>query len=158
VAFAVTIRAPLLMGDSPTAKRSTHERLFADWAAGQTARLYTDEFRQPCTAENLAEVIVELCERRDLLGVFHWAGAELISRHALGLRIREHFKLTEKQAPIAAVARAETPAAAKRRQACLALDIAPLAGKLKTRPQTIAEQLEGLKVPAPTRDWYLAQA
>ena len=158
VAFAVTIRAPLLMGDSPTAKRSTHERLFADWAAGQTARLYTDEFRQPCAAENLAEVIVELCERRDLLGVFHWAGAELISRHALGLRIREHFKLTEKQAPIAAVTRAETPAAAKRRQACLALDIAPLAGKLKTRPQTIAEQLEGLKVPAPTRDWYLAQA
>jgi dTDP-4-dehydrorhamnose reductase len=155
--FAVTIRAPLLMGDSPTAKRSTHERLFADWMAGKTEKLYTDEFRQPCTAENLAEVIVELCERDDVRGLFHWAGAELLSRHALGVRIREHFKLSEKQAPIVAVTRAETPDAAKRRQACLALDIAALAGKLKTRPQTIAEQLTELKIPLPCREWYLAQ-
>jgi dTDP-4-dehydrorhamnose reductase len=153
-AFAVTIRAPLLLGDSPMAKRSTHERLFADWATGKTVKLYTDEFRQPCTAENLAEIIVELCERRDLVGVFHWAGAEVISRHALGLRIREHFKLPETQAPIACVMRAETPDAANKRQACLALDIAPLVEKVKTRPQTIAEQLTDLKVPPPCREWY----
>jgi len=153
--FAVTIRPPLLMGDSPTARRSTHERLFADWAAGKTPRLYTDEFRQPCTAENLAEVIVELCERRDLRGVFHWAGTELLSRHALGVRVREHFKLTAQQAPLAAITRADTPEAAKRRQPCLALDITPLAGRLKTRPQTIAEQLAEAKVPPPCREWYL---
>lgn len=153
--FAVTLRAPLLMGDSPGGKRSLHERLLGDWAAGRTAKLYTDELRQPCTAENLAEVMVEACEQRDLRGVFHWAGAELISRHALGLRLREHFKLTEKQAPIVAVTRAETPEAARKRQACLALDLAPLAGKLKTRPQTIDEQLDELKVPPPVREWYL---
>lgn len=152
--FAVTVRAPLLMGNSLAGKRSLHERLLADWAAGRTPKLYTDEFRQPCTAENLAEVLLELCERRDLLGVFHWAGAELLSRHALGLRVREHFKLTEKQAPLTAITRAENPDAARKRQACLALDLAPLAGKLKTRPQTIAEQLEELKVPPPVREWY----
>ncbi len=154
--FAVTIRAPLLMGDSLGGKRSVHERLLGDWAAGKTAKLYTDEFRQPCTAENLAEVVVELGERRDLRGVFHWAGTELLSRHALGVRVREHFKLSEKQAPIAAVTRAETPEAARKRQPCLALDLAPLAGKLKTRPQSIAEQLAGLKVPPPARAWYWA--
>jgi len=153
--FAVTLRAPLLMGDSPGGKRSLHERLLGDWAAGRTAKLYTDELRQPCTAENLAEVMVEACERRDLRGVFHWAGAELISRHTLGLRLREHFKLTEKHAPIVPVARKETPEAARKRQACLALDLAPLAGKLKTRPQTIEEQLDELKVPPPVREWYL---
>lgn len=152
--FALTLRAPLLMGDSPGGKRSLHERLLGDWAAGRTAKLYLDEWRQPCTAENLAEVMVEACERGDIRGVFHWAGAELISRHALGLRLREHFKLTEKQAPIVAVTRAETPDAARKRQACLALDLAPLVGKLKTRPQTIAEQLDGLKVPPPVRAWY----
>ncbi len=155
--FAVTIRAPLLMGDSLGGKRSVHERLLADWAAGKTPKLYTDELRQPCTAENLAEVIVELCEWRDVRGVFHWGGAELLSRHALGLRIREHFKLAEQQAPLAAITRAETPEAAKKRQPCLALDLALLAGKLKTRPQTIAEQLDGLKVPPPVRDWYFKQ-
>lgn len=153
--FALTIRAPLLMGDSPGGKRSLHERMLADWSAGKTPRLYTDEFRQPCTADNLAEVMVEACERRDLLGVMHWAGSELISRYDLGVKIRERFKLTEKQAPLAAVTRAETPDAAKKRQACLALDISPLAGKLKTRPQSVAQQLEGLKIPVPVREWYL---
>lgn len=155
--FAVMVRAPLLMGDSLGGRRSVHERLFGDWAAGRVPKLYTDEMRQPCTAENLAEVMVELCERRDLRGVFHWAGTEVISRHALGLRVREHFKLTEKPAPLAAITRADTPEAARKRQACLALDIAPLAGKLKTRPQGIAEQLTELKVPPPCREWYLGR-
>lgn len=152
--FAVTLRAPLLMGNSPGGKRSTHERLFADWSAGRAAKLYTDEFRQTCTAENLAEAIVELCERRDVRGVCHWAGAELLSRHELGLRVRAHFKLTEAQAPIIAVNRAANPEAAKKRQACLALDLAPLRGLLKTQPQTIADQLAELHVPAPCREWY----
>src|SRR3954469_6985177 len=44
---ALTLRAPLLMGDSPGGKRSLHERMLADWSAGKTLKLYTDEFRQP---------------------------------------------------------------------------------------------------------------
>lgn len=155
--FAVTLRAPLLMGNSPTGQRSLHERLFADWAAGRTPRLYTDEMRQPCTADNLAEAMVELCERNDLCGVYHWAGAELLSRHELGLRVRTHFKLDEKQAPLVSVTRAEQPEASRKRQARLALDLAPLAGTLKTRPQTLAEQLAELHVPAPYRAWYFAR-
>lgn len=155
-AFAVTLRAPLLMGNSLTGKRSVHERLFADWAAGRTPRLYTDEFRQVCTSENLAEAMLEVCERDDVHGVFHWAGAELLSRYEIGRRIREHFKLPESRTPLATVARAETPDAARKRQACLALNLAPLAGKLKTRPQTFAEQLEELHVPAEIRAWYQA--
>jgi dTDP-4-dehydrorhamnose reductase len=151
---AVTIRAPLLMGNSATGRRSTHERLFVDWEAGRTPRLFTDEFRQTCTAENLAEVMVELCERRDLRGVFHWAGTELISRYALGERVRHHFKLLEKQAPLAPVTRADVPAVAAKRQARLGIDIRALAAKLKTRPQSIADQLEELHVPEPARAWY----
>jgi dTDP-4-dehydrorhamnose reductase len=156
--FAVTIRAPLLMGNSAAGRRSLHERLFAEWMGGRTPKLFTDEFRQPCTAENLADVMVELCERPQLRGVYHWAGAELISRYALGVKIREHFRLTEQVAPLAAVTRAEVPGATLKRQACLALDLAPLGGILKTRPQTIAEQLPGLHVPVPCREWYHQQA
>lgn len=152
--FAVTLRAPVLMGNSAAGRRSLHERLFADWAAGRTPKLFTDEFRQPCTAENLADVMLELCERPEIRGVFHWAGAELLSRHDLGRRIRTHFKLTDQQAPITAVTHADVPGAAQKRQACLALDLTPLVGKLKTRPQTIAAQLPGLLVPPPCREWY----
>jgi dTDP-4-dehydrorhamnose reductase len=155
--LAVTVRAPLLMGNSAGGQRSNHERLLGDWAARRTPKLFTDEYRQPCTAENLAQVMVELCERQDLHGVFHWAGSELASRHALGLRIREHFKLTASQAPITSVAHADVPGAARKRQARLALDISPLAGRLKTQPQTIAAQLEELHVPPPVREWYFRQ-
>jgi dTDP-4-dehydrorhamnose reductase len=152
--FAVTLRVPLLMGNSAAGQRSNHERLLADWAAGRTPRLFVDEFRQPCTAENLAEVLVELCERPTPRGVLHWAGTDLLSRHEMGRRIREHFKLTEKQAPLQAVSRADHPEALRKRQACLALDLAPLSALLKTRPQSFAQQLEELQVPAPVRAWY----
>lgn len=155
--FAVTVRAPLLMGNSPGGKRSTHERLFSDWAAGRPVKLYCDEFRQTCTAENLAEVIVELCERREVRGICHWAGAALLSRYELGQQIRAHFKLREADAPITMITRLETPAAARKRQACLALDLAPLRGLLKTQPQTIEAQLAELHVPAPSRDWYFSR-
>ncbi len=153
-AYAVTVRAPLLMGNSPAGKRSGHERMLHDWAAGKTAKLYRDELRQPCSAENLAEVLVELCTIREPVGVVHWAGAELIDRHTLGLRVREHFRLSEKHAPIVALARAETPEASKKRQACLALDISPLARVLKTQPETIAGQVALSRVPPALQAWY----
>lgn len=155
--FAVTLRAPLLTGNSLGGARSLHERLLADWAAGKTPRLYRDEVRQPCTAGNLAEVMLELCERNDFNGVFHWAGAEALSRVELAKRIRAHFKLSPEAAPIAEATRADDPAAAARRPAHLALDLKPLAGKLKTPIETFDAQLDQLVLPVPVREWYFKQ-
>ena len=98
--------------------------------------------------------MLEICERNDTRGLFHWAGTELLSRHEMGARIRDHFKLTAKQAPLQEVRRADSPDALRSRQACLALDCSPLTGRLKTRPQSFAAQLEELHVPAPVRAWY----
>jgi dTDP-4-dehydrorhamnose reductase len=155
--LGATVRAPLLMGNSPGGQRSVHERLLGDWAAGRVPRLFVDEFRQTGTADSLAAVLLELAARRDLSGVFHWAGADLLSRHDLGVRIREHFRLPESVAPIAAVRRAELPEAAAKRQACLAMDLAPLATQLTIRPETIAEQMAKLRVPDAVAAWF-AQA
>lgn len=155
--FAVTVRAPLLTGNSLGGARSLHERLLADWAAGKTPRLYRDEVRQPCTAGNLAEALLELCERRDLLGVLHWAGAETLSRVELARRIRAHFKLTPESAPIREADRAEDPAATARRPAHLGLDLKPFAGKLKTPIETFDAQLDQLVLPVPVREWYFKQ-
>jgi len=153
--FAATLRAPLLTGNSLGGARSLHERLLADWAAGRAPRLYRDEIRQPCTAGNLAEVLVELCERQDLRGVFHWAGAETLSRVELARRIRAHFKLSPEQAPITEISRADDPASA-RRPADLALDLKPLAGVLKTPIETFDAQLDQLILPPPVRAWYFS--
>lgn len=145
---AAIVRAPLLMGTSPGGRRALHERLFADWAAGKTVKLYVDEFRQPCTAVNLAEVLVELVDRPNDCGIFHWAGLELISRYELGRRLRAHFNLRETVAPIAGIQRSDTPEVSRQRQACLSLNLSPLLERLQTKPQTLAEQFTSLAVPS----------
>jgi len=152
--FVATVRAPLLMGNSLSGARSVHERLFADWAAGRAVKLFNDEIRQVCTADNLADVLVELCERRDMNGVFHWAGAEAVSRFELGTRIARHFGVSD-EGRIETALLAGTPAAAMR-PANLALDLKPLAGFLKVRVQSIDEQLETLDVPRAARAWWSA--
>ena len=144
---AATVRAPLLLGNSPGGKRSLHERLLADWAAGRTARLFVDEIRQVAHADNLAAVLLELALRWDLTGIFHWAGTEACTRHELGTRIRQHFGLNEPEAPIEAVTRAQVGDAARTRPRDLRLDLAPLSSNLHVRPQALAEQLAALLPP-----------
>lgn len=144
----VVLRLPLLMGNSPGGRRSVHERLLMLWSAGKPAKLYRDEIRQTCTADSVARAMVEICGRSDLLGAFHWAGAEPVSRLEIGRRVREHFGLTEGRAPIVAVARQDDPAAAASRQADLSLDLRPMTGLLTTRPQTFDEALAELVRPA----------
>jgi len=155
-AFAVTLRAPLLTGNSLGGKRSLHERLFADWSAGKTPKVYADEIRQPCTAANLAEVMVEILERNDVRGIFHWAGADALSRHEMALRIRDHFKLSETAAPLEVLARAADPRVAAKRQASLTLDLKPLAGVLKTPLETFEAQLDQFIIPPAFRAWYFS--
>ncbi len=139
---AITVRAPLLMGNSPGRRRSLHERLLADWRAGRTPTLFTDEFRQTCTAENLAAALLELATaHREITGIHHWAGAELLSRHEQGLRLRAYFGLDESSAPIIAARLADHPALAATRQACLALDCTSLTRPLATEQEAFATQL-----------------
>ncbi|CAM2891208.1 SDR family oxidoreductase [Rariglobus hedericola] len=154
--FAITLRAPLLTGNSLTGKRSLHERLFADWSAGKTPKVYTDEFRQPCTASNLSDLMVELLERNDARGVFHWAGADTLSRYELARRIRAHFKLSDTAAPLETITRDGDPRAASKRQASLALDLKPLAGVVKTPIETFAAQLDQFIIPPAYRAWYFS--
>lgn len=146
-ATAVVLRLPLLLGNSPSTRRSVHERLLALWAEGKTARLYVDEIRQPCTADSAARAIVELAGRPELAGTFHWAGATPLSRLDLGVRIRNRFNLDERQAPIEPVERKDDPAALASRQADLSLRLAPLDELLPTKPQNFAAALAELQPP-----------
>jgi dTDP-4-dehydrorhamnose reductase len=140
-ALAATVRPPLLLGNSLSGGRGLHEQMLAAWAAGREVRCYVDEYRQPCTASNLAAVLLELCARRELSGIFHWAGTELVSRYELAERIARHFGVEAAAARLIAVTRAETPAVASLRPQRLELDLRPLPGLLQTQPQTLAEQL-----------------
>jgi len=150
-ASSATVRAPLLLGNSLSGRRSVHEKLLELWSGGGVARLYMDEFRQVCTAENLAAALLELAEKRELAGVYHWAGSELGSRYTLAQKIAKHFGIAESQ--VAAVTRADTPAISAKRPANLALDLAPLDRVLRTKPQTVEAALGQLAVPEAFREW-----
>lgn len=149
--FASIIRVPLLNGNSPRGTRSLHEQLFKSWSEGTIARLFVDEYRQPCLVNNLADVMVELCERNDLKGLLHWAGQDRLSRFEMGLQILNHFGLAPDL--VKEAYRGDDPQFAHR-QEDLSLDLQPLVGRLKTRPQSFSDQLDELVVPVPYRPWY----
>jgi len=145
---AVTLRLPLLLGNSLSGRRSVHERLLELWAAGGVARLYVDEMRQTCTADSVAQAILQIIRQPGLAGVFHWAGAKPVSRFEIGEGIRQKFGLGGNRAQVVATSRKDDPRALASRQADLALNLAPLTTRLVVKPQTLAEALAELKLPA----------
>ena len=144
----VVLRIPILMGNSLTGQRSLHEKLLASIARGEKPQLFCDEIRQPCSAANVAEVLLELSERRDLHGIFHWAGAETMSRFEIGQRILKHFDL-----PLDSVqsVRKNSDQGFANRPSNLTFNLHPIVSKLKTKPATFEEQLQELTYIEPLR-------
>lgn len=137
----VILRIPILTGNSPSGKRSFNEKLLAALAHNETPTLYRDEIRQPCSADNAAEVMLELSERRDLSGIFHWAGAEALSRFEMARRTLNHFN---RQADSIQAIEAKDGDRPKNHAGNLTFNLHPIEHKLKTRPVTFQEQLSEL--------------
>ena len=77
------IRTSLNGGTSPTGDRGFNEQMRRAWQAGQTLRLFTDEFRSPIPAEFTARAIWELAAVNKP-GLYHVAGSERLSRWQIG--------------------------------------------------------------------------
>lgn len=152
----VVLRITLLNGNSPSGKRSPHERILNGLATGSPPILFDDEIRQPSSAGNVAETMVELMERPNLNGLFHWAGSEEVSRYELGLRILDRFGFSAERIKRGSIEEAPTELA--NRPAHLTFELSPLAGKLKTRPADLEEQVRDLVVPAHLYKWYRENA
>lgn len=144
----VVLRIPILMGRSPSGQRSPHEKLIAAIKAGEKLKLFCDEYRQPTTVGNVAEVLLELSERRDLHGIFHWAGSETVSRFEMGQRILQHFGLPLDS--IESVCKSDDPEFANR-PSNLTFNLDPIVGKLKTQPINFEQQLDELTHIEPLR-------
>jgi len=142
---AAVVRAPLLFGNSLGGRRSVHEKLLESWAAGKTLRLFTDEIRAVCSADNLAEALLELAARPELHGVLHWAGAEPVSRYEMGRAVCAHFGFPLEW--IVPAARAELPEFTARRPRDLTLELAPLDRVLLVKPEKLAAATKRLAMP-----------
>lgn len=77
------IRTSLNGGTSPTGDRGFNEQMRHAWQAGKTLDLFCDEFRSPIPASETARAVWELLIKKQT-GIFHLAGAERLSRAAIG--------------------------------------------------------------------------
>lgn len=77
------IRTSLNGGTSPTGDRGFNEQIRRAWQTGQTPSFFTDEYRSPISAALTARATWELLQQKRT-GLFHVAGAERMSRAAIG--------------------------------------------------------------------------
>jgi dTDP-4-dehydrorhamnose reductase len=77
------IRTSLNGGTSPSGDRGFNEQMRNAWQAGQTLRLFKDEFRCPIHAEVTARAAWELL-KKNRPGLFHVAGGQRLSRWQIG--------------------------------------------------------------------------
>ena len=77
------IRTSLNGGVSPTGDRGFNEQMRRAWQAGQTLRLFTDEFRSPIAASVTASTTWQLLQR-SRPGLYHIAGKDRLSRWQIG--------------------------------------------------------------------------
>jgi dTDP-4-dehydrorhamnose reductase len=83
---SVIARVALVAGRGHGARLTASEGIARRLRAGERLTLYRDEWRTPIDCESLAKGIGALIDRPDLSGVFHFGGAERLSRLELGRR------------------------------------------------------------------------
>lgn len=89
-------RTSVIYGSIPAAGKVNFALLVVDkLRKGEKVRALTDQWNSPTLNVNLAEMIVEIVERR-LLGTFHLAGATRISRYDFARLIARKFNLDER--------------------------------------------------------------
>jgi dTDP-4-dehydrorhamnose reductase len=83
---SVVARTSLLIGASPRGDRGVDEQIERALMRGASPRLFTDEYRTPVGARDLARVLVAL-GRHPFCGVLHVTGQETLSRYEMGVII-----------------------------------------------------------------------
>jgi len=79
----IVLRAGLNSGASLSGRRSFNEEMAAAWRAGESVKLFIDEFRCPIPAAVTARAVWELA-RPGCAGLYHLAGGERLSRVEIG--------------------------------------------------------------------------
>ncbi|MHB0912044.1 MAG: SDR family oxidoreductase [Armatimonadota bacterium] len=136
------VRTTLIYGP----RKFSHQESFSDkvidaLSAGREIGAFVDQYRPAIPAWNLADVLLEIAERR-LTGVYHAACPEVISRYQFAHRIAEVFGLDP--GLVRPIYMDETEALAVRPK-MLVLSTARTSRALRTRLQSFEEGIAGLR-------------
>lgn len=140
----VVLRLSHVSGNSLTTRRSLHEKLLRAWAAGEKTKCAVNEIKCPLSASVLADLILEILQRPKLSGIYHYAGADALSRYDMARRIAEHFGLNPDEF---------VEPFSRESDVDLTLDTHALISRVKTRAPTYNELLEEMQVPEDLRGW-----
>ncbi len=134
---ACLLRVSLVYGRDGSGRRNFLDHLIAELSAGREIRLFTDQIRTPTPVASIAEV-AQRCLSRGLRGVFHWSGAERVSRLEFGRRVCAAFGFDP--GLLTPITMAELPSPARRPADC-SLDCSRLSSLLGLAPWTLARGL-----------------
>jgi dTDP-4-dehydrorhamnose reductase len=144
----VVARPSVIYGSVPAAGKIN----FALWLINKLQKkepvnIITDQWVSPTLNTNLAQMILEIIERR-LTGVYHLAGATRINRYDFALRVAKEFDLDE--TIITPVFSKDMNWAAKRPMDS-SLDVKKASKTLNAKPMMIQEALSQLRKEIETR-------
>lgn len=143
--LSVVLRISHVCGRGLKQNRSFDEKLFLAMASGKVTPIVENEIKAFQPASRVAELLVELCERRNVSGIYHYAGLDSLSRFEAAKKICEHFGLD--------VNEFFTPVRLKN-DVDLSLDISALADRVRTPAVNFSEILEEMTIPDACLDWY----
>ena len=119
---------------------------FATWlldnlSTGKQVKVVTDQYVSPTLNTNLAEMVLEISERR-LTGVLHTAGASRVSRYDFAV---EFAKVFDQNPNLIKRAKMEEMAWPAKRPKDSSLDVSKCAKLLKAKPLEISKALRVMK-------------
>ena len=136
------LRIPEILSAEPiTCQKSFNQKIMHTMQSQQFIELNKTSNFQPTSSTNIADVILELCERKDLHGSFHWAGSETISEYDLATLILSRANIENPKKFI------KLKNDSIERNFCMELQ--PLKNKLKTKTLSLKETFEDLEYKEP---------
>ncbi len=134
-------RTSVVYGWSPTGKPN-----FATWVInslkqGREVKALTDQYVSPTLNTNLAEMLLEIAERK-ITGVVHTAGATRVSRHEHALKLAEAFDLKKELVKPATMS--DIPWKAKRPRDS-SLNVSKALNMLNAKPLSLDQALQEMK-------------
>lgn len=135
-------RASVIYGLTPPSGKTS----FALWLIdklkkNREAKVLTDQYVSPTLNTNLAEMILEACEKK-LVGIYHMSGASRVSRYEFAIKLAEVFNLNKDL--IIASSMKEIDWIAKRPMDS-SLDTSKIGKSLTTKPMHLLDSLKSLK-------------
>ena len=137
------LRIPEMLGNSigkHIENQTYNERLLRIAQSTETIKVQKQRYIQPTSANNVADLLLELSERRDLHGIFHWAAREVIDEYSFAKMILSNAKISNPEDKI------EILSDEKRN---FSIELSPLKEKVKTKALSIPELFDDLNYIEP---------